>query len=138
MMVGLAMATMVESTMIMKKPIIIAHSGFHGFCECAELRVMRSQRWAPEAGPDGARRPPPGVRGVAVVIHPTSFRSRRTCPAPFPPDRPALADRPQPGHPAARPPQTSSLHYPRRGNGPAGKDPPGTDNAPGGGAGTLA
>ena len=36
MMVGLAIATMVESTMIMKKPIIIAHSAFQGFCECAE------------------------------------------------------------------------------------------------------
>ncbi len=39
MMVGFAMATMVESTMIMKKPIIIAHSGFQGFCDCGELRV---------------------------------------------------------------------------------------------------
>ena len=30
MMVGLAIATMVASTMIMKKPIIIAHSAFQG------------------------------------------------------------------------------------------------------------
>ncbi|AFC42511.1 hypothetical protein OCU_12920 [Mycobacterium intracellulare ATCC 13950] len=42
-MVGFAIATMVESTMIMKKPIIIAQSGFQGFCECGELRVMKSQ-----------------------------------------------------------------------------------------------
>ncbi len=48
MMVGLAMATTVESTMIMKKPIIIAHSAFHGF----------------------SRRTSPGDRGVGVVICP--------------------------------------------------------------------
>ncbi|GAB1816709.1 hypothetical protein MUNTM_57540 [Mycobacterium sp. MUNTM1] len=65
---------MVESTMIMKKPIIIAHSGFQGFCDCGELRVKKSQRLAARAGPDPARPVPPGVRGVAVVIHPTSFR----------------------------------------------------------------
>ncbi len=33
MMVGLAIETMVESNMIMKKPIIIADSAFHGFPE---------------------------------------------------------------------------------------------------------
>jgi hypothetical protein len=48
MMVGLAMATMVESTMIMKKPIIIAHSASQGF-------------------PCGAA---PGDRGAGVVICP--------------------------------------------------------------------
>ena len=31
MMLGLATATMVESTRIMKKPTIMAHSAFHGF-----------------------------------------------------------------------------------------------------------
>jgi hypothetical protein len=62
--------------MIMKKPIIIAHSGFQGFCDCGELRVRKSQRLVARAGPDPARPVAPGVRGVAVVIHPTSFRVR--------------------------------------------------------------
>ena len=39
MIVGFAMATMVESTMITKKPIIIAQSAFQGFCECGEFSV---------------------------------------------------------------------------------------------------
>ncbi|BBZ51541.1 hypothetical protein MHEI_32580 [Mycobacterium heidelbergense] len=48
---------MVESTMIMKKPIIIAQSACQGF-----------------AG--RARRVPPGDRGVAVVMHPPRFSVR--------------------------------------------------------------
>jgi hypothetical protein len=60
--------------MIMKKPIIIAQSGFQGFCECGELRVMKSQRLVACAGVEPARHPPPGMRGAAVLIHPTSFR----------------------------------------------------------------
>jgi uncharacterized membrane protein len=35
LMVGLAMATMVESTMIMKNPIIITQSAVQGFRECS-------------------------------------------------------------------------------------------------------
>jgi hypothetical protein len=63
MMVGLATATMVESTMIMKKPIIIAHSAFQGF---------------PELDGDG---------GVAVLICPPRFSSRPWRPALCPVDR---------------------------------------------------
>ncbi len=45
MMVGLAMATMVASTMIMKKPIIIAHSAFQGFSRFH--RLMKPVRLRP-------------------------------------------------------------------------------------------
>src|SRR6202020_2046226 len=43
--------------------------------ECGELRVKKSHCLMTWAGLGSGRRAPPGVRGVAVVIHPTSFRS---------------------------------------------------------------
>ena len=43
MMVGLATATMVESIMIMKKPIIIAHSAFQGFPESCARPATRAR-----------------------------------------------------------------------------------------------
>src|ERR1700712_605690 len=55
MIVGLATATMVESTMIMKKPSIIAHSAAQGFPE----------------------KPSPVTRLVAVLMYRTSFRLPR-------------------------------------------------------------
>src|SRR3954464_13752787 len=65
MIVGLATATMVESTMIMKNPSIIAHSAAQGFPEKLS----------------------PVIRLVAVLIDRTSFRlpriSRRIQPALF-------------------------------------------------------
>jgi hypothetical protein len=55
---------MVESIMIMKKPIIIAHSAFQGFPEsCARL--------------SHARQVAPGDDGCAVLNFPTSFQLRR-------------------------------------------------------------
>jgi hypothetical protein len=79
LMVGLAMATMVESTMIMKNPIIITQSAVQGFGECRESRAVQgfrecSARWPP-FGP--ARRVPPGDLNVALVMHPPRFSSRR-------------------------------------------------------------
>ena len=43
MMVGLAIATMVASTMIMKKPIIIAHNAFQGLSRFHRLRSRQCQ-----------------------------------------------------------------------------------------------
>ena len=62
MMLGLATATIVESSKIMKKPTIIAHSACHGFRPSACF----------VAGPP----PPDRRRAVAVVIsspHSTAF-----------------------------------------------------------------
>ena len=41
---GLATATMVASTRIMKKPTIIAHSAFHGFAGRGVCRLPGGQR----------------------------------------------------------------------------------------------
>jgi hypothetical protein len=80
MIVGFAMATMVESTMIMKKPIIIAQSAFQGFWECGEFWVRKFQRWVGWAGFGAVRRVPLDDGGVAAVIYPPRFSFRR-CPA---------------------------------------------------------
>ena len=90
MMVGLAMATMVESTMIMKKPIIIAQSACQGFS--VRDTIAEFQRFAKSAPLGPARRVLPGDRGVAVVISPPRFSSRRWCPAQ--PGPSALSGRP--------------------------------------------
>src|SRR5689334_1201541 len=125
MMVGFAIATMVESTMIMKKPIIIAHSGFHGFCDCGELRVRNSHRLAAWAGPDPAPPGLPGTRGVAVVIHPPRFASVPTMLlSPSGPPRRPVEPTQEIHHARGAvnsmgtdklhgPSQTSSLHYSR-------------------------
>ncbi|BBZ42931.1 hypothetical protein MPRM_02120 [Mycobacterium parmense] len=81
MMVGLAIATMVESTMIMKKPIIIAHSAFHGFCECGEFPARKPRSLPTRGEADPAGRVSPADRGIAVVNFPPRFHSRRRRPA---------------------------------------------------------
>src|SRR6202008_4683964 len=81
MMVGLATATMVASTMIMKKPIIIAHSAFQGFVECDRFDGMVNfQRLVGSARLGPARWVPPAHLGVAVVMHSPRFSSRRCSP----------------------------------------------------------
>src|SRR5437868_1160521 len=68
MIVGLAMATMVESTMIMKKPIIIAQSVFQGFLgPCANPALHRPA--GPPAEADVTRlRQAHGGTGPADVV----------------------------------------------------------------------
>nr|BBX81124.1 hypothetical protein MFLOJ_49110 [Mycobacterium florentinum] len=78
MMVGLAIATMVESTMIMKNPIIIAQSACHGFPLLNGpdgARYLRSVVFSARLGP--ARRVPPDDPDVAVVMHSPRFNARR-------------------------------------------------------------
>ncbi|HVQ86369.1 MAG TPA: hypothetical protein VMS84_16730 [Mycobacterium sp.] len=58
----------------MKKPIIIAQSAFQGFGE----KFRRFAKWAPLAA---APRVPPGDLGVALVMYPPRFSSRRLRPA---------------------------------------------------------
>jgi hypothetical protein len=87
---------MVESTMIMKKPTIIAASAFQGFRGPDTSKEF--QRFTRSQGP--ASRVPPGDRGVAVFMwlapsHPSRQRPDRhpTCIIPIRQMRRAAADR---------------------------------------------
>src|ERR1700759_1417217 len=76
MMVGFAIATMVESTMIMKNPIIIAQSACHGFPLLSapeDARNLRSVARSARLGP--MRRVPPDAPDV--VMHSPRFSARQ-------------------------------------------------------------
>ena len=70
MMLGLATATMVESTRIMKKPTSMAHSAGHGLTGCPDAAVVISG--------DAASRYPGEVRWGLPTRFDAEFDTRST------------------------------------------------------------